>query len=643
MTRRDGTLARWFAFHVERWVQRGVLHQLALMAAIVVAVAVTGGIAAWIATDKFAHPGTAIWWAFLRLTDPGYLGDDEGIALRTISTVVTILGYVVFMGSLIAILTQWLAGTLRRLESGVTPIAMDDHIVILGWTNRTPEIARRLLGARGRLRRFLEHHGTSALHIVILSDDVGAERRADLRVQLGKRWDERRVLLRSGSTIKAADLRRLDIARATTIVVPGAEFELGGTELTDVRVIKTLLTLHDLLEGEPDPPQIVAELFDSNKAALARRALGEGVEVVSSDRLISRLVYQCICHPGLGETVISLFSHREGLSLYLRRFPELAGETLGTLSHRFVRATVLGYVRREGERLVPHLALEDAPPLEAEDDLILLADHYDSAVPDASSSGADPAPADATITMSAGAARRVLILGWSHKIAPLLAECAAGSRPCAITLMSTRPREERIAELRGADRAAAHVTVELVDGDYTSEGDLAALDPASFDTVVLFASDWLGSRHEADARSILGSVLVRSLVAGTADPPEVVLELLDPDNAPLFEDGPGVLVVSPRLIGHVLAHVALRPDLNAVFDALFCAEGAAITTCPVSAVHGIDGATTFAQLQALGVARGVAVLGFASARDGVVLNPDRGRPLGLGREDRLVVVANEPR
>ncbi len=643
MATRESPLGRWLAFRIERWVQRGVLFQLALMASIVVLVAAAGGVAAWLATDKFAHPGSAIWWAFLRLTDPGYLGDDEGIALRVISTIVTILGYVVFMGSLIAILTQWLAGTLRRLESGVTPIALEGHVVILGWTNRTPEIARRLLGARGRLRRFLEHHGTSELRIVILSDDVGAERRADLRTQLGKRWDERRVLLRSGSTLKAADISRLDVARATTVVVPGAEFELGGTELTDVRVIKTLLTLDDLLDDVSDPPQIVAELFDSNKASLARRALAGRVEVVSSDRLISRLVYQSICHPGLGETVISLFSHREGLSLYLRRFPELAGESLGGLSRRFGSATVVGYVRREGDRLVPHLAFDTAPTLQADDDLILLAEHYDEAVPQpAAATDGAPTPV-APLAIAAGAARRVLILGWSHKIAPLLAECGAGTRPCAITLMSMRSAAERIADLRGADRAATHVTVEHIEGDYTSEVDLGAVDPASFDTVVLFASDWLDSRHEADARSILGHVLVQSLVAGAEDPPEVVLELLDPDNAPLFEGGSSVLVVSPRLLGHVLAHVALRPDLNAVFDALFCAEGAAITTCSVRLFDAVDADTTFEALQALGAARGVAVLGFASERDGVVLNPARGRALGLGRGDRLVIVAGEQR
>ena len=148
------------------------------MAALIVTISVLGGLAAWLVTDHFEGPLDAIWWSFLRLSDPGYLGDDEGAALRVISTVVTVLGYVVFMGSLVAIMTQWLNDTLSRFEQGLSTISMQGHVVILGWTNRTPEIVRQLLAAEGRLRRFLEAHHQRRLRIVVVADEVDAERRA---------------------------------------------------------------------------------------------------------------------------------------------------------------------------------------------------------------------------------------------------------------------------------------------------------------------------------------------------------------------------------------------------------------------------------------------------------------------------------
>jgi hypothetical protein len=211
-------------FLLERWLQRGVLHQLLLMAGLVVAVAVLGGLLAWLVSPEFESPTKAIWWAFLRLTDPGYLGDDEGLALRVISTVVTVLGYVLFMGSLIAILTQWLAGTMRDLERGLTPISMVDHVVVLGWTSRTPEVVLQLLSGKGRLRRFLARTEARRLRIVVQAPEVDAQLRLELRTGLGPEADNGQIYLRSGSALDEDDLARLDLERAAAVLVPGDEF-----------------------------------------------------------------------------------------------------------------------------------------------------------------------------------------------------------------------------------------------------------------------------------------------------------------------------------------------------------------------------------------------------------------------------------
>ncbi|HMB92030.1 MAG TPA: hypothetical protein VKP65_14340, partial [Rhodothermales bacterium] len=188
-------------FILERWIQRGVWHQLLVMVAAVVLVAVTGGLLAWGLTDGFEHPGGAIWWAFLRLTDPGYLGDDEGTLLRVISTTITVLGYVLFMGSLIAILTQSLARIMRTLESGLTPIYINGHLLILGWTNRTPTIVRELVISEGRVRRFLSGRKTHRLRIVILTEEVDAEIRQELRDVLGSALKRSQIIFRSGSSM----------------------------------------------------------------------------------------------------------------------------------------------------------------------------------------------------------------------------------------------------------------------------------------------------------------------------------------------------------------------------------------------------------------------------------------------------------
>src|SRR5689334_22509526 len=95
-----------FWFELERFVVRGLLHRVVFIGIAILLISVGGGLIAVRLTPAFENTGEAIWWAFLRLTDPGYLGDDRGAALRTLSTIITVLGYVVFLGALIAIMTQ---------------------------------------------------------------------------------------------------------------------------------------------------------------------------------------------------------------------------------------------------------------------------------------------------------------------------------------------------------------------------------------------------------------------------------------------------------------------------------------------------------------------------------------------------------
>ena len=77
---------------------RGAQYRLLVVAALIGVISVIGGALAMLVAGAFESFGEALWWAFLRLTDPGYLGDDEGTWIRTVSTALTVAGYVVFLG-----------------------------------------------------------------------------------------------------------------------------------------------------------------------------------------------------------------------------------------------------------------------------------------------------------------------------------------------------------------------------------------------------------------------------------------------------------------------------------------------------------------------------------------------------------------
>ncbi|MFP4600662.1 MAG: hypothetical protein ACLFVJ_20570 [Persicimonas sp.] len=89
-------------YFVESLLMRGTPYQLAVVALGIVGLSALCGLIVFTFSPQFDDLPASVWWAFLRLTDPGYLGDDEGTLPRIVSTFLTLAGYVFFLGSLVA-------------------------------------------------------------------------------------------------------------------------------------------------------------------------------------------------------------------------------------------------------------------------------------------------------------------------------------------------------------------------------------------------------------------------------------------------------------------------------------------------------------------------------------------------------------
>lgn len=635
-------------YRLERWIQRGALFQLLVIAGLIALVAVVGGLAAWAFGGGFSGPADAIWWAFLRLTDPGYLGDDAGALLRTISTVVTVLGYVLFMGSLIAILTQWLNVLMRTLERGLTPIALRDHILILGWTNRTGAIVQELLLSEGRVQRFLQRRGTRKLRIVILAEQVDAALAQELRDLLGAHWDPRRIILRSGSSLRIEHLRRVAYRDAAIILLPGADFRQGGAAATDTRAVKTLISISNQDERGEDEvlPIVVGEILDTHMLPIAQQAYRGDIDLVASDAFISRLIAQNVRHRGLSFVYGELLSYTEGHEVYVRQEPHFAGLGMQDLIDAFPKALLLGAVRPHGREFRPYL---NPPPdfTFAEDDrLVLIARTYEDSEPAA---GFEPVPGErwrpATRQRLPAPRRRLLILGWNHKVVALLREFESYSNErFHIDIVSVIPKAEREDHLTRHLPPFTRLAVRQIEADYTVRTDLVALAPTSYDNVVFLGSDWLDSGEESDARTILGYVLLRSLLPAAGPQPEILVELMDPENNRLFAHRAGEVIISPLLLSHVLAHVALRRELNAVFGELFGPAGAEIFFRPAPEYELSDTEVDFRDVRRSAARRGEVALGIrlhdeiAAPHGGIHLNPLPATRWRFSDRDEVIVL-----
>ena len=639
-----------FVFSLERLILRGARYQLLVIAILICLVSLFAGLLVFVLTSTFKAYGESAWWAFLRLSDPGYLGDDKGFILQTVSTIVTVLGYVLFMGALIAIMTQWLNQTMKKLESGVTPITQNDHVLILGWTNRSPAIARELVLSEGRVKRFLRRIGASRLHIVILAEEVSSALAYKLKEELGARWNEKQFTFRSGTPIQIEHLRRVDFLNAGVIIIPGSDFSSEGTEVIDTRTIKALLTIsnHGVVQDRKRVPPLVAELIDARKIPIAKTAYRGEIEVIASDSVISRLIAQNVRHQGLSYIFSELLTHSDdGNEIYIRECPQFGGRRFQDVIPAFPKAIPMGVLRRKEGKYIPILNPPDGFEVESEDRFVFLARRYLETEP-----GEYDGPVymerkrlEAEPIMEKHSQKRLLIMGWNQKIPALIREFESyENEKFEIDILSMVPKKEREAFFSRYNGLQNSVTLRHLEGDYTAPSDLKRVNPQEYDNIVMVANSWMLSNEESDARTILGYLLLRDILPQNGSKPEILIELMDPENENLFEQRTGEVLISPFILSHILAHVALRRDLNVVFDELFTVGGAEIYFRSSAFYDLGDGEITFGEIGDSVFQRGAIALGVRIAEKrgdengGIRLNPPRDSIWKLNHEDELVIL-----
>lgn len=568
-------------FLVERQLVKGAGFQLLVVAAFIALISLVGGLLVVPLDESFEDVGSAIWWAFLRLTDPGYLGDDVGSWQRFVSTMLTVSGYVVFMGTLVAILTRWLIAKMADLERGLTPVTLKNHIVVLGWTSQTLPLLSELLSSSGRMRRFLEKHDVQKLNLVVLSEDASAEQVHELRSEPGIGRRARQIILRSGSPIQPDALHRVACLDAAAVIVPSAAHEAGSLVTSDVETVKALLSIAaQARQYQSSLPYVVAEIQDVRKLPVIERAYPGEVEVVAGDASISSLIVQNILHPGLSEVYNELLTGAEGNSIYVRGGESVAGLSLAELAAERPDVIVLGVLRPAGKGWDVRLVAPSTTRIEPNDRVIMMARDYSETDPNPKRPALPQIlrhePRVSVRARNEGL-QRVLVLGWNRRVPSLVAEFGSYSdQSFALDMVSVVPAAERALAISRYVGDDSPVNCHHIEADYMVEGELRRLDPSSYDSVILLSSDRLSSGEEADARAMVGYLQLEDILMENERHPHLILELSDPDNRPLLYEHRSEMLISPMILSHILAQVALRRELRVVLDELFTVGGAEI-------------------------------------------------------------------
>ena len=558
------------------------------------------------------------------------LGGATGTPLRVTTSVLLALVALLYVSTLVGLITTALTERLTALRRGRSTVLEQGHVVVLGWSEQVFTVVSELVAANANQRRAA---------VAVLADRDKTAMEEALSAKVGP-MGRTRLICRSGPTTDPAVLTLTSPATAgVVLVLPRDEPD------ADAEVVKTLLALRAALPGQGRPP-VVAAVRDDRYRLAASLAAGPGGIVLESDTVTARLIVQAARRPGLSLVHQELLDFA-GDEFYLVAEPALTGRPFGDALLSYPTSSVVGIVRGG----TPVLNPPPHTPL-VEDDLLVVISRDDDTIWHADCADSVEKAAMASGLATPARPERVLLLGWNRRAPLMVDQLRRRARPGSAVDVVADAGEATVRQVGEAD--AHHGTdlpLTLHPGDVTRPETLQGLDVHSYDSVIVLGQDPAPGQppDEPDNRTLVTLLLLRRLEEASGRELPVVTELVDDRNRALAPLGPGAdVIISGKLIGLLMAQISQNRHLAAVFEELFSADGTGIRLRPAGdyVLPGCE--TTFATVVAAARQRGECAIGYRSHDDastspgyGVRINPPKAGRRRWTAADEVIVVGED--
>jgi voltage-gated potassium channel Kch len=572
----------------------------------------------------------AVWQSLMREMDPGTLAGDTGWGLRIVMLLVTLSGIFVF-SALIGVLSAGLEGKLSELRKGRSRVLEKEHTIIFNWSPSIFDVISELVIANESRKR---------PRIVVMSDkdkiemeDEIADKVPDLR--------NTRIICRSGDPTDLFDINIVNPQDARSVIVLSPE-----NDDPDSSVIKTILALVNDPQRREEPYLIAAEIRDGRNAEVARVVGGSEVQLVLANDLLSRIVAQSMRQPGLSAVYTELLDF-DGCEIYTTDQPELVGKSFGEAIFSYETSTLIGLCGADGQvSLNPPMDRMIEEGMKA----IVIAED-DSEIEVKPLAPPSDQAGSAAPTAAAASPERTLMLGWNRRGPMIALELSRYVAPGSLlTIAADTPQLE--ADYEGLVLAGENLRVEIRRIDTSRRGEIEALDPISYDHVlVLGYSDHMPAQS-ADTRTLVTLLHLRRIGEDRARSINVVSEMIDVRNRELAEVAKiDDFVVSNKLVSLMLAQASENEHLEEIFRDLLDEEGSEICLRPAGDYVPLGTPLAFYDVAEAARRRGEVAIGHhipanASADDarrmgGIVINVSKAEKLSYTANDRIIVLARD--
>ena len=652
MVRADASIRDRLHYRVDNFLAKGSSALfLSLLVTFLVAFSLIAMIRlglAYFGPDKDASMSDQLWRAYLQLTAPGNMNQDSKSPnhFKIAAVLAGITGVVIF-STLIATLTTALNQAIRSLKRGHSRVLEVGHTLILGWTQRVPEILRELVEA---------NESEDDPCVVILSRDEKEWMDEYLRTRF-KNPGNLRIVTRSGTPTSPESLARVNVSESKSVIVLADCDENSSVAAhleSDAKSIKTMLALEAAAPCADFP--VVIELYHERNRDVVRGFAADRAHMVDAEEILAKIMVQTSRTSGLSVVYSELLSF-EGCEMYFYE-ADWNGIQFGAAQFHFPDGVPIGIRTPDGTVTI-------RPPLNTElgeGDEVLIVAEDDSTIDFMKTPAAVPKDRELKTRRLETKSERLLFLGWSPKASIILSEYAEYvDEGSSVTIVLDEPTDSVKQQVQEAMEETEELKFEVVYANPHEKKVLSELQPFSYDDIMVLPQQLTPDKdaERIDTETIVLLLLLRGikkdLIAdGETIKTKIVTEVLNSQNhALIHQAGVNDFVISNRMVSMIFAQMSEEPEIKKVYDDLFQEDGSEIYVKPIELyVDSLPAVLSFADLMLLAQKRdeeaciGVKHANLASDPSqnyGVRLIPPKDQMMDLSAGDALVVVAEDER
>lgn len=591
----------------------------------------------------------------------------------------------------LGVVSDDISSEVKSIRSGNYPVMDKDHILVLNWNRQTIPLLRQLALTRSEDQGAAQKHSVAFKHKIkksksmFLADKavvIMAERdksHMDADVQQALKGYKIRWQTREGAPFSAADLAKVSASAASTVILMRPDNSRVQFKDSDSAAVRRQRLHQTIAQRE------VAALLgiNSGRDAQAKRrhkqniivqAPEDGTDVVTAasrvitepglntlglkdKRDIVRLVAQSALQPGVASVHASMLQKSpNGVSLYVRDFPQMTSMKYGDVRRRFSTSILCGCF--SGDDNMPHLNPQDDYIVQQDDKLIFLANSDDF---DPTSNGLAPefhkfveegySSIRDGVPVPEPKAKQLVVIGWCGDIQDLV-DSLNMFAPCKTTVTVLC---DCCPDNWPEDDQDNSVEFRYLCGNVDHSGALEEAGVTEADAIIIGPADDLPD-NEADASLLSSIIMVQDLLIEShrprSHPVHVVGVVRNPQtvkvaNYMVKDLGQGTITAEllqpDELVSGLMAQVASEPSLAPLLSELIhSTEGQEVRLREPADYHIHDlKKTSFAEVAEYARTKSETAIGYVSMQGELFLAPEAGHKHVYRNTDHVVVIAKE--